>query len=48
MKTFEEWWFEYGSGMRPEPEEDMETFAKRVAKVSWEISSRILKQQSDE
>lgn len=48
MTKFEEWWHEYGSGMRPNiygpditKHEDTEEFVKRVAEAAWENSKRI-------
>ena len=41
MTTFEEWWFEYGSAMRPEEDEDYEQFAQRIAEAAWENSRKI-------
>lgn len=39
MITFEEWWKNKGSGMRPEPDEDMEKFAERIAAKAWSFAA---------
>ena len=37
MKSaFETWWYEEGSGMRPETSEDHEEHTKRIARIAWE------------
>lgn len=40
MRTFHEWWFEYGSAMRPEENEDYEQFSARIAEAAWENSAK--------
>jgi hypothetical protein len=35
MTSFEKWWSEEGSAMRPMPTEDVEEFAKRIAEIAW-------------
>jgi len=35
MNSFDRWWDEEGSGMRPMPTEDVEQFAKRIAMIAW-------------
>jgi hypothetical protein len=34
-KDFEKWWFDEGSGMSPQPNEDLEEHCCRVAKIAW-------------
>ncbi len=33
---FDRWWYEEGSGMPPKDDEDIETFAKRIAEIAWD------------
>ncbi len=40
-KPRDRWWWNTGSGMRPGPGEDTETFAERVAKASWNAARRL-------
>ncbi len=35
MTPFERWWDEIGSGIGPEPGEDMQEHAGRVARLAW-------------
>jgi hypothetical protein len=35
MTNFATWWHEVGSGMRPDPNEDTEEFAHRIASSAW-------------
>jgi hypothetical protein len=35
MTKFATWWHEVGSGMRPDPNEDTEEFAHRIASSAW-------------
>jgi len=34
-KDWETWWNNEGSGMRPKPGEEIETFAKRMTRIAW-------------
>jgi len=36
MTPFERWWHQEGSGMRPNPSEDVYEFTKRVAMIAWQ------------
>ncbi len=40
MVDFEYWWDCVGAGMRPEPGQDMEEHARRVAEAAWLASAR--------
>ena len=33
--TFEEWWFNVGSGLGPKDGEEIEQFAKRISYHAW-------------
>ena len=33
--NFDTWWHQEGSGIIPNDKEDMEEFAKRIAKIAW-------------
>ena len=35
MNSFERWWRDEGSAMRPSPGEDAEEHAKRVSQIAW-------------
>ena len=35
MNQFETWWYNEGSAMRPNKNEDTEQFAKRIAQIAW-------------
>jgi hypothetical protein len=37
--AFDVWWRNVGSGMRPNPHDDYEQHARRVAEAAWEASS---------
>ena len=34
-KDFEKWWYDEGSGMPPQPDEDGEEHRYRVSKIAW-------------
>lgn len=34
-ESFDEWWYNEGSGMGPKPDEDRETHVKRVTEIAW-------------
>ena len=38
--AFEKWWKKEGSGIRPEPDEDMAEFARRIALIAWQNGER--------
>jgi hypothetical protein len=33
--AWQKWWYDKGSGMRPEPDEDWETFVRRMTALAW-------------
>lgn len=37
--TFEQWWLEFGSAITPNPSEDKEEHAKRVAEAAYHKSN---------
>ena len=40
-REFERWWYNYGSGLLPNPEHDLEESRKEIAKEAWMDASRI-------
>ena len=34
-RAFEVWWFQEGSGMAPQKDEDAEQHVKRIARLAW-------------
>lgn len=36
MSRFNQWWRNFGSGVQPLPEEDVEEFAHRICALAWE------------
>jgi hypothetical protein len=47
MNSFDRWWSEEGSAMRPMPTEDVEEFAKRVSQIAWSNGAYIFANQPE-
>ena len=47
MNSFDRWWSEEGSAMRPMPTEDVEEFAKRIAMTAWSNGAYIFAKQPE-
>jgi len=47
MTSFEKWWSEEGSAMRPMATEDVEEFAKRIAMIAWSNGAYIFANQPE-
>lgn len=45
--TFDSWWYEVGSGIRPLPDADYETHGREVARRAFEAGKEAAAQQRD-
>lgn len=45
---FDKWWADEGSGMIPDPGEDFEEHAKRIARIAWDNGAYKATQPTDE
>jgi hypothetical protein len=41
--TFDQWWHNAGSGIRPNNNDDMETHARHVASIAWKAAQSIMR-----
>lgn len=43
--TFDWWWWDTGSGMRPEGDEDLEEFVHRMTRIAWELGAKSMRKE---